>query len=134
VIIVSSRLKVAAESRAEWLEAAKELTLASLNEERGCLDFVITPDILSADTIFIYMRYEDDLALQQHVLARHLVEFGFKVQHISITEGPELWRYEVTSGSKGFDGLDDELYSESPKWVREVMQRRYPYLDDPRET
>jgi quinol monooxygenase YgiN len=63
VIIVAGSIRVDPEARDAYLDGCREV-VAAAREAPGCLDFALSPDLLEADRINVFERWESASALE----------------------------------------------------------------------
>lgn len=82
MIRINVFMRVAAEHRAEVLEAAKELVAKSLNDA-GCVAYDIFESATRPDVLMICETWKDAVSLAAHEKAPHFVSLVPKIQAVA---------------------------------------------------
>jgi quinol monooxygenase YgiN len=95
MIVMHAELPIDPDSREEALELVEELAVES-RAEGGVIDYRVTTDIESPNTVRVIEQYEDGDAVDSHMSSDHFE--GFQAEIAAHLAGePELYRYEVDS-------------------------------------
>jgi len=98
MIVMHAEMPVAPDSREAALDLFEELAEAS-RAEAGVLDYRVTTDVESPNTVRVIEQYEDADAVDAHMASDHFESFQAEVaQHMA--GDPELYRYDVDSKSR----------------------------------
>jgi quinol monooxygenase YgiN len=93
VIIVTAAARLRPETREEALEAARRHQDAT-GREPGCHEYRFWLSIDDPDGLLVFERWEDQAALEAHLAAPHVREFGAAIAKYA--DGPvTVTRYEV---------------------------------------
>lgn len=94
MLIVSGRVKVKPESRAEAAAAALKMAKAT-QTEAGCKSYGFYADLEDPNTFLIFEIWEDEAALMRHFTTPHMAEFNAEVPKF-LAAPPSIDRYDVS--------------------------------------
>jgi quinol monooxygenase YgiN len=95
MIVMHAELPIAPDSREDALELVEELAVESRSED-GVVDYRVTTDIESPNTVRVIEQYEDGDAVDAHMGSDHFASFQAEIA-AHLAGEPELYRYEVES-------------------------------------
>lgn len=95
MIILLSEVPIAQESRTEAIKIMKSMARVS-RTEAGVIDYRVTTDLETPNTVRIIEKYEDSDAVEAHESSDHLETFQRDIEPHLAGE-PELYRYDVAA-------------------------------------
>jgi quinol monooxygenase YgiN len=98
MLIVSGRVPVRPERRAEAVAAALKMAAAT-QAEAGCRSYSFYSDLADPNTFFIYEEWEDEAALTAHFQTPHMAEFNAVIPAF-VAGPPSINRYDVSTVAK----------------------------------
>lgn len=93
MIVLLSTVPLDPDSREEWTSIMERMAQRS-RAEPGVIDYRVTIDIETPDTVRIVEKYEDGDAVDAHESSDHLAAFQADIEPHLAGE-PELVRYDV---------------------------------------
>jgi quinol monooxygenase YgiN len=94
MLIVSGKVKVKPETRAEAAQAALKMAKATL-AEAGCKTYGFYADLEDPNTFLIFEVWENEAALAQHFQSPHMAEFNAAIPRF-LAAPPSIDRYDVS--------------------------------------
>ena len=94
MLIVSGRVKVKPESRAEAMQAAIKMVKATVAEP-GCTSYGFYADLEDPNTFLIFEVWESEAALMAHFVTPHMAEFNALIPKF-LAAPPSINRYDVS--------------------------------------
>ena len=94
MLIVSGRVPVKPERRAEAVAAAVKMAAAT-RAEAGCKSYGFYSDLADPNVFLIYEEWESEAALTAHFQTPHMAEFNAAIPGL-IAGPPSVNRYDVS--------------------------------------
>ena len=98
MLIVSGRVPVKPERRAEAVAAALKMAAAT-RAESGCRTYGFYSDLADPNLFLIYEEWENEAALMAHFQTPHMAEFNAVIPQL-IAGPPSINRSEVSAVTK----------------------------------
>lgn len=98
MIVMHAAMPIAPDSREAALDLIEDLAEASRAED-GVIDYRVTTDVESPNTVRVIEQYEDDAAVDSHMSSDHFESFQADIAPHMAGE-PELYRYDVDEKSR----------------------------------
>ncbi len=98
MIVMLAEMPIVPDGRDAALSLFEDLAAASRAED-GVIDYRVTTDVESPNTVRVIEQYEDAAAVDAHMSSDHFESFQADVAPHMAGE-PELYRYDVDSKSR----------------------------------
>ncbi|WP_254839045.1 putative quinol monooxygenase [Natronomonas marina] len=98
MIVMHAEMPIASDSREAALDLLEELAEQSRAED-GVVDYCVTTDVESPNTVRVVEEYEDADAVDAHMSSDHFESFQADIA-AHLAGEPELYRFDVDSKTR----------------------------------